>query len=48
VVREASGLGLREAKDLVEAAPTLLASGLSPDAAAALRRDLQAAGARVG
>nr|WP_281272686.1 ribosomal protein L7/L12 [Solirubrobacter pauli] len=48
VVREASGLGLREAKELVEAAPTLVVSGLSPDAAAALRRELEAAGARVG
>ncbi|WP_372517902.1 ribosomal protein bL12 [Solirubrobacter phytolaccae] len=48
VVREASGLGLREAKDLVESAPTLIVSGLSPEAAAALRRDLESAGARVG
>jgi len=48
VVREASGLGLREAKDLVEAAPTLIVTGLSADAAAALRRKLEAAGARVG
>lgn len=48
VVREAGDLGLKEAKDLVEAAPTLIVSGLSPDAAAALRRELEAAGARVG
>lgn len=47
VVREASGLGLREAKELVEAAPTLVVTGLSPDAAAALRRQLEAAGATV-
>ena len=46
-MREASGLGLKEAKDLVESAPALIVSGLSPDAAAALRRDLEAAGARV-
>lgn len=45
VVREASGLGLREAKELVESAPTLLVAGLNPDAAAALRRDLERAGA---
>ena len=48
VVREASGLGLKEAKDLVESAPALIVSGLSPEDAAALRRDLEAAGASVG
>jgi large subunit ribosomal protein L7/L12 len=48
VVREASGLGLREAKDLVEAAPTVIVTGLSAEAAAALRHKLEAAGARVG
>ena len=48
VVRELTGLGLKEAKDLVESAPALIVSGLSPEGAAALRRDLEAAGARVG
>jgi large subunit ribosomal protein L7/L12 len=48
VVREATGLGLKETKDLVEAAPVAVAGGLSAHAAEALRRDLEAAGARVG
>jgi len=48
IVREATGLGLKEAKDLVDAAPTVIASGLDADAAAALRHKLEQAGARVG
>jgi large subunit ribosomal protein L7/L12 len=47
IVREATGLGLKEAKDLVDAAPTVVASGLDDDWAAALRRELRAAGAQV-
>ncbi|RKQ86504.1 large subunit ribosomal protein L7/L12 [Solirubrobacter pauli] len=42
-----TGLTLREAKHLVETAPGVVASGLKPDAAAALRERLEAAGARV-
>ena len=48
LIRVATGLQLREAKQLVAAAPTVVASGLSAEAAAALRRELEAAGARVG
>jgi large subunit ribosomal protein L7/L12 len=48
LIRVATGLQLREAKQLVAAAPTVVASGLSADAAATLRRELEAAGARVG
>jgi large subunit ribosomal protein L7/L12 len=47
VIRVATGLQLREAKQLVAAAPAVVASGLSADAAATLRRELEAAGARV-
>jgi large subunit ribosomal protein L7/L12 len=48
VVREATGLGLREAKDLVESAPVVVAGRLSASAADALRQALEAAGAQVG
>ena len=41
VVREATGVGLKEAKDLVEPPPPLMASGLSPDAAEVLLRALK-------
>ena len=47
LIRVATGLQLREAKQLVAAAPSVVASGLSADAAATLRRELEAAGARV-
>ena len=47
LIRVATGLQLREAKQLVAAAPAVVASGLSLDAAATLRRELEAAGARV-
>lgn len=44
-VRAATGLGLKESKDLVERAPTLLKEGLSAADAAALIETLKAAGA---
>jgi large subunit ribosomal protein L7/L12 len=47
LIRAATGLQLREARQLVDTAPAVIASGLSADAAAALRRELEAAGARV-
>ncbi len=46
-VRGATGLGLKEAKDLVEAAPTDLKEGVSKDEAEALKKELEAAGASV-
>jgi ribosomal protein L7/L12 len=47
VVRAATGLGLKETKDLVESAPTKIKTGMSREGAAALKRELEDAGATV-
>jgi len=47
VVREKTGLGLKEAKELVESAPKALKEGLSKADAEALQKDLEGAGAEV-
>ena len=47
VVREITGLGLKDAKDLVEAAPKALKEGCSKDEAEALKKQLEEAGATV-
>lgn len=47
VVREITGLGLKEAKDLVDAAPKSVKDSLSKDDAAALKAKLEAEGATV-
>lgn len=47
VVRAATALGLKEAKDLVEAAPKEVKTGLSKDDAAKLKKELEEAGATV-
>jgi large subunit ribosomal protein L7/L12 len=47
VVREATGLGLKEAKDLVEAAPKVIKEGLPKADAEALKKKLEEAGAKV-
>jgi len=47
VVRAATGLGLKEAKDLVEGAPKAVKTGLDKAEAEKLQKDLQAAGATV-
>ena len=47
VVREATGLGLKEAKDLVEAAPKAVKEAASKDEAADLKTKLEEAGAPV-
>ncbi len=47
VVRELTGLGLKEAKDLVEAAPKAVKEGVSKDDAAAMKKKLEEAGATV-
>lgn len=44
-VREITGLGLKEAKDLVEAAPKELKTGVSPDEAGEMKGKLEEAGA---
>ncbi|MGL4690209.1 MAG: 50S ribosomal protein L7/L12 [Leuconostoc mesenteroides] len=46
-VREATGLGLKEAKDLVDNAPSVVKEGLSEDDANALKESLEATGASV-
>ena len=47
VVREITGLGLKEAKDLVEAAPKAIKEGASKDEADAIKAKLEEAGAKV-
>jgi len=47
VVRELTGLGLKEAKDLVEAAPKAVKEGIAKDAAAEMKKKLEEAGATV-
>jgi large subunit ribosomal protein L7/L12 len=47
VVREITGLGLKEAKDLVEAAPKEVKGGATKDDAAAIKAKLEAEGAVV-
>ena len=46
-VKEACGLGLKEAKDLVDGAPSTLKEGLSKDEAENLKKAIEAAGAVV-
>lgn len=47
VVRAITGLGLKEAKDLVESAPATVKDAVSKDDAAKFKKDLEAAGATV-
>ena len=46
-VKEACGLGLKEAKDLVDGAPSTVKEGLAKDEAESLKKTLEAAGAEV-
>ena len=46
-VRAITGLGLKEAKDLVEGAPKTVKEGVSKDEAAAMKKQLEGAGAKV-
>ena len=47
VVRAATGLGLKEAKDLVDGAPKSVKEGLNKDDAEKLKKELEDAGAKV-
>jgi len=47
VVRELTGLGLKEAKDLVDGAPSVVKGGVTKDEAAAMKAKLEEQGASV-
>jgi large subunit ribosomal protein L7/L12 len=47
LVKELTGTGLKESKDLVDGAPSTLKEGVSKDEAAALKSSLEEAGAEV-
>ena len=47
VVREITGLGLKEAKDLVTAAPKVVKEGVSKEEAEEIQKKLEAEGAKV-
>lgn len=47
VVRAITGLGLKEAKDLVEGVPSVVKEGVSKDEAANIKKQLEEAGAAV-
>ena len=47
VVREMTGLGLKEAKEAVESAPKVLKEGVSKDEAEAAKKQLEEVGAKV-
>lgn len=47
VLREATGLGLKEAKDMVDAAPKVVKEGLKKEEAEELKKKLEGAGATV-
>ena len=46
-VKEACGLGLKEAKDLVDGAPSTIKEGVAKDEAENLKKAIEAAGAKV-
>ncbi|KTD82167.1 50S ribosomal protein L7/L12 [Legionella waltersii] len=46
-IRNITGLGLKEAKDLVEGAPATVKEGVSKDEAASIKKELEEAGATV-
>ncbi|MGS0749087.1 50S ribosomal protein L7/L12 [Halpernia sp. GG3] len=47
LVKDLTGAGLKEAKDMVDSAPTAIKEGIPKDAAEALKKQLEDAGAEV-
>ncbi len=47
VIRAVTGLGLKEAKDMVEGVPAMVKEGVSKDDAASIKKQLEEAGATV-
>ena len=47
VIKEALGLGLKEAKDLVDSAPALIKDGVKKEDADKLKKDIETAGGKV-
>ncbi|TAE29885.1 MAG: 50S ribosomal protein L7/L12 [Candidatus Kapaibacterium sp.] len=47
VVRELTGLGLKEAKDMVDGAPKIIKEGATKDDAESIKKKLEEAGAKV-
>ena len=47
IVKELTGLGLKEAKDLVDAAPSMLKEGMKKEDAEKVKKDIEAAGGKV-
>ena len=47
VIRAVTGLGLKEAKDMVEGVPATVKEAISKDDAAAIKKQLEEAGAKV-
>ncbi|MEK7128203.1 MAG: 50S ribosomal protein L7/L12 [Patescibacteria group bacterium] len=47
IIKEALGLGLKEAKDLVDAAPSKLKDGMKKEEAQALKKKIEEAGGKV-
>ena len=47
VIKEALGLGLKEAKDLVDAAPSAIKAGMKKEDAEALKKQIEEAGGSI-
>lgn len=47
IVKEVLGLGLKEAKDLVDAAPSMLKEGMKKEDAEKVKKEIEAAGGKV-